>query len=855
MLGVSERRVARVWMRAFWGAMAAVIALSAAAGAQTCPNPNANGQALSYSAQQLVTAQRHSVTAGGTVDLSACSRVQGAGFVARRPDFTLNLTQNQPRFDLEFRVEGTCDTVLLVRGPNGIYEYNDDSNGVNPRLRLGRAEVGDYDIWVGTYGSSLCQATLITQSFGGSGGIVPPLLPPISPPVIPPISPPQISACPNPNLNGQMLTFSGRQLWTPQRQAVTAGGGVALGNCPGVPGHGRVAQRLDFTLNLTHNNPNYDLEFRVEGTCDTVLLVRGPDGQWAYNDDNGGVDPRMRLGRAAVGEYDIWVGTFGASTCQATLIVETFGGNSGVVPPISPPQVPRCPDPNANGQLLTYTGQQLWTAQRHGVTAGGPVTLGSCPNVPGHGHVAQRPDFTLNFARNDPRYDLEFRVEASCDPVLLVRGPSGQWSFNDDSEGLNSRLRLPAAPTGSYDIWVGTFGTNTCPATLIVETFGGQPQQPPQPPQPPLPVLCPDPGQNGQMLTYSGQGLWVPQSVGVVAGGPLDLGACGSVPGHGHIIQRPDFTLNFTDNPQNYDLEFRVDGTCDPVLLVHGPYGQWLFNDDDAGLNSRLRVERAVPGDYDIWVGTFGSGTCQATLAMETFPQTAPPVPPTPPVPDVPPLPPGVLPDPGNLTPYRGQDGQTFSFQVTGAASGAIWGTEVYTDDSALGRAAVHAGLLQVGQTGVVTVTVLPGQTAYSGTSANGVESRSYGRWNGSYRLAAPMAPPPSEVLPDPGNMTRYRGQNGQVFRFEVTGATAGSVWGSDVYTDDSTIARAAVHAGVLRVGETGVVAVTVLPGQGGYAASSRNGIDSAAYGQWQGSYSFLIEPGAPISPPPAVGK
>ncbi|WP_127106844.1 LCCL domain-containing protein [Pararhodobacter zhoushanensis] len=831
MLRFFERRVTGFGLLACLGALLVVLGLAAPVSAQNCPNPNASGQALSYTGQQLWVPQSHPVTAGGNVDLRRCNRVQGSGYVARRPDFTLNLTRNQPGYDLEFRVEGTCDTVLLVRSPSGGWSFNDDSNGVNPRIRQSNAEVGAYDIWVGTYGSSLCQATLITETFGGTGGVAPPLSPPLVPP--------QTVACPNPNANGQRLTYTARQLWTPQRHGVTAGGTVTLGTCPNVPGHGRVAQRPDFTLDLTQNNPNYDLEFRVEGTCDTVLLVRGPDGQWTYNDDNGGVDPRLRLGRAAVGEYDIWVGTFGSSLCQATLIAETFGGNSGVVPPVSPPQVPRCPDPNANGQLLTYTGQQLWTPQRHGVTAGGAVTLGACPNVPGHGHVAQRPDFTLNFARNDPRYDLEFRVEANCDPVLLVRGPSGQWSFNDDSEGLNSRLRLPAAPTGSYDVWVGTFGTNTCPATLIVETFGGQPQQPPQPPQP---ALCPDPGQNGQMLTYNAQGLGVPQSHGVVAGGSLDLGACGSVPGHGHIIQRPDFTLNFTDNPQNHDLEFRVDGTCDPVLLVHGPYGQWLFNDDDAGLNSRLRVERAVPGAYDIWVGTFGSSTCQATLAMETF---APPVP-VPPVPVTPPLPQGVLADPGNMTAYRGQDGQTFSFRVTGSASGAIWGTGVYTDDSPLARAAVHAGLLQVGQTGVVTVTVVPGQTSYNGTSSNGVESRAYGRWNGSYRLAMPVAPPPVDVLPDPGNMTRYRGQNGQVLRFEVTGATSGSVWGSDVYTDDSTIARAAVHAGVLRVGETGVVAVTVLPGRDGYAASRRNGIDSTAYGRWQGSYSFLIEPGAP---------
>ena len=106
-------------------------------------------------------------------------------------------------------------------------------------------------------------------------------------------------------------------------------------------------------------------------------------------------------------------------------------------------------------------------------------------------------------------------------------------------------------------------------------------------------------------------------------------------------------------------------------------------------------------------------------------------------------------------------------------------------------------------------------------------------------------------MLPDPGNMTAYRGQTGTTLHFEVTGAGSGSVWGSDVYTDDSRLARAAVHAGLLQVGQTGTVAVTVLPGQQSYTGSTRNGVQSATYGQWSGSYRFETQPPAP----PAGGK
>ena len=70
-------------------------------------------------------------------------------------------------------------------------------------------------------------------------------------------------------------------------------------------------------------------------------------------------------------------------------------------------------------------------------------------------------------------------------------------------------------------------------------------------------------------------------------------------------------------------------------------------------------------------------------------------------------------------------------------------------------------------------------------------------------------------------------------------GALAGAVWGTDVYTDDSNIATAAIHAGVLRLGETKTVTVTILAGQGSYSASTRNGVTSSNWGSWGGSYSF----------------
>ena len=95
----------------------------------------------------------------------------------------------------------------------------------------------------------------------------------------------------------------------------------------------------------------------------------------------------------------------------------------------------------------------------------------------------------------------------------------------------------------------------------------------------------------------------------------------------------------------------------------------------------------------------------------------------------------GIMPDPGQLRIQVTDIGKVFHFEVVGNPQGAVWGSEVYTSDSRLAAVAVHAGVLQIGQKGVVTVRILPGQKSYKGTIANGVTSRNWGKWNLSYTV------------------------------------------------------------------------------------------------------------------------
>lgn len=216
-----------------------------------------------------------------------------------------------------------------------------------------------------------------------------------------------------------------------------------------------------------------------------------------------------------------------------------------------------------------------------------------------------------------------------------------------------------------------------------------------------------------------------------------------------------------------------------------------------------------------------------------------------------------VIADPGYLKYNDYPDYTVLQISLVGSLDGSVWGTRVYTDDSDLSTAAVHAGILDVGESAIVPVTILPAQDSYSGTFSNGVTSANYGSWGGSYSFGTASAPatptptptpiptptstpaPTSGTVNDPGNLVEYRGQNNTQLQIRLVGSLSGTVWGTDVYTDDSALAVAAVHAGLLKVGQSGTVKVTILPQENSYTGSARNGVTSLNYGYWHGSYRF----------------
>jgi len=111
---------------------------------------------------------------------------------------------------------------------------------------------------------------------------------------------------------------------------------------------------------------------------------------------------------------------------------------------------------------------------------------------------------------------------------------------------------------------------------------------------------------------------------------------------------------------------------------------------------------------------------------------------------------------------------------------------------------------------------------------------------------------PAPQAQADPGTLVNFRDRVGQTFVFEIIGQAGSTIWGDGVYTDDSAIAVAAVHAGIVRVGERAQVQVRILPGQRSYEAATRNGVQSSPYANWEGSYSISAYHRAVVLGPPA---
>jgi hypothetical protein len=196
----------------------------------------------------------------------------------------------------------------------------------------------------------------------------------------------------------------------------------------------------------------------------------------------------------------------------------------------------------------------------------------------------------------------------------------------------------------------------------------------------------------------------------------------------------------------------------------------------------------------------------------------------------------------------RGSNGKQVTYRCPpGGSPQSVWGSGPYTDDSSVCTAAVHAGVITLAKGGTVRVEVQPGQSGYMASTAHGITTRSYGAYEGSFVVLGPGSGSSKGKATAVKQATwstaakPHRGQDGKRFRYRCPSGTASkTVWGSDPYTDDSSICTAAVHAGVLSRGTGGTVTIEIKPGRSSYRGSTRHGVTTRDFHKFPGSFTFV---------------
>ena len=80
------------------------------------------------------------------------------------------------------------------------------------------------------------------------------------------------------------------------------------------------------------------------------------------------------------------------------------------------------------------------------------------------------------------------------------------------------------------------------------------------------------------------------------------------------------------------------------------------------------------------------------------------------------------------------------------------------------------------------------------------------------------------------------------VLTFPKRGSAEGTVWGTDLYAEKSSIAMAAVHKGLITFEEGGTVTVRRRAKSKDFKGSVRNGIESRSLDKNAGAFSFVQE-------------
>lgn len=110
-----------------------------------------------------------------------------------------------------------------------------------------------------------------------------------------------------------------------------------------------------------------------------------------------------------------------------------------------------------------------------------------------------------------------------------------------------------------------------------------------------------------------------PLTVALVAGGPTKAAVATAGRCVGFVADAPHVRLRFPDG-EGAAINLSALSHGDTTLIVNGPDGTWLCDDDGGNGVNPLLALTPVGGQYDIWVGSYSPGPVAATLSVSALP-------------------------------------------------------------------------------------------------------------------------------------------------------------------------------------------------------------------------------------------
>lgn len=178
------------------------------------------------------------------------------------------------------------------------------------------------------------------------------------------------------------------------------------------------------------------------------------------------------------------------------------------------------------------------------------------------------------------------------------------------------------------------------------------------------------------------------------------------------------------------------------------------------------------------------------------------------------------------------------------STTGTARGDGDYTTDSSVCTAALHAGEVTLAGGGEATIEHRPGRRLFGGSRRSGVTTHPYGAAKTSFAVLVNGEPPavPAETPILWETTASLLGETaGERYQLRCPASGAfHAVWGTDVYSIDSSICTAAVHAGRIDMTEGGVITVETRTGRSSFVGTIRGGVTSAPWGAVSRSFAFV---------------